>query len=195
LNASYVPLQLILGLEQSIPDGPWGKVAATVPLIVSDSAPHGFVSDWTEFKTGAGLQPVQTLGSYDAIRVYLWAGMLDNSTKDRDVLLKALAGMDNYLRKNAIPPAKVRPDGTVEDPKGPAGFSAALIPYAEALQDQQIKNQQISRVQSEVNTQTGLLGAPPKYYDQNLALFGLGFSQKQFRFGANGALELSWKSK
>ena len=125
-----------------------------------------------------------------------WAGeVLDNSTKDRDVLLKALAGMDNYLRTNAIPPAKAGPDGTVEDPKGPVGFSAALIPYAEALQDQQIENQQISRVQSEVKTQTGLLGAPPKYYDQNLALFGLGFSQKQFRFGAHGALELSWKSK
>ena len=195
LNASYVPLQLILRLEQLIPDSPWGKVAATVPTLVSDSAPRGFVSDWTEFKTGAGLQAVPTIGSYDAIRVYLWAGMLDNSTRDRDVLLKSLSGMENYLRTNAIPPAKVRPDGTVEDPKGPVGFSAALIPYAEALQDQQIKNQQMSRVRSEFKPQTGLLGAPPRYYDQNLALFGLGFSQKQFWFDTNGALDLCWKSR
>ena len=53
----------------------------------------------------------------------------------------------------------------------------------------------MSRVRSELKPQTGLFGAPPKYYDQNLALFGLGFSQRQFWFGANGALELSWKSK
>jgi endo-1,4-beta-D-glucanase Y len=195
LNASYVPLQLILGLEQMKPDAPWGKVAATVPTLVSDSAPHGFVSDWTEFKTNPGLQAAPTIGSYDAIRVYLWAGMLDKTTKDRDVLLKSLSGMANSLRTNAIPPAKVRPDGTIEDPKGPVGFSAALIPYAEALQDQQIKNQLMSRVQSELKPQTGLLGAPPRYYDQNLALFGLGFSQKQFWFDPNGALELSWKSR
>lgn len=53
----------------------------------------------------------------------------------------------------------------------------------------------MSRVQSELKPQTGLLGAPPRYYDQNLALFGLGFSQKQFWFDPNGALELSWKSR
>lgn len=193
LNSSYVPLQLILGLEQLVPDGPWNKVAATVPMLISDSAPHGFVADWTEFKTGAALQATTTIGSYDAIRVYLWAGMLDKATRDRDTLLKSLSGMENYLRTNAIPPAKVRPDGTVEDSKGPVGFSAALIPYAEALQEEQIKNELLARVQSELKPQTGLLGAPPRYYDQNLALFGIGFTQKQFWFDAKGMLGLRWK--
>lgn len=195
LNASYVPLQLILRLAQLMPDGPWGEIAANVPKLVSDSAPHGFVSDWTEFHTDAGLNAVPTVGSYDAIRVYLWAGMLDGSTKQRGALLNSLSGMANYLRTNPIPPAKVRPDGTIEDPKGPVGFSAALIPYAEALKAEQVKNQQMSRVQSEFKPQTGLLGAPPRYYDQNLALFGLGFSQKQFWFDAKGKLGVSWASK
>jgi endoglucanase len=194
LNASYVPLQLVLGLNHFMPDGPWEKVAATIPLIVSSSAPHGFVSDWTEVKTDKGLQASPTIGSYDAIRVYLWAGMLDSSTKDRDALLKSLSGMTNYLHTNTTPPAKARPDGTIEDPKGPAGFSAALIPFAEALNQQQIADQQMSRVRSELKPQTGLLGAPPKYYDQNLALFGLGFAQRQFWFDPNGRLRLKWKS-
>lgn len=194
LNASYEPLQLILRLDQLIPDGPWGKVAANIPALVSDSAPRGFVSDWTEFKTDATFHPALTVGSYDAIRVYLWAGMLDKSTKDRDALLKSVSGMANYLHTNAIPPAKVRPDGSIEDPKGPVGFSAALIPYAETLQDEQIQNQQMSRVQSEFKPQTGLFGAPPRYYDQNLALFGLGFSQHQFWFDSKGALKLKWKT-
>ena len=193
LNASYVPLQLVLGLSRFVPDGPWQRVAASVPALVGDSAPHGFVSDWTEFKTGAGLQPSPAVGSYDAIRVYLWAGMLDRSTKDRDALLKSLSGMASYLRTNAVPPAKVRPDGTIEDPKGPVGFSAALLPFAAALGEDQVRSQQMSRVQSELKPQTGLFGAPPRYYDQNLALFALGFLDQQFSFDATGQLKLKWK--
>ena len=191
LNASYVPLQLILGLSHLMPDGPWQKVAATIPTLVSDSAPHGFVSDWTDLKTGAA--PAPTIGSYDAIRVYLWAGMLDRSTKDRDALLKSLSGMANYLHTNANPPAKVRPDGTIEDAKGPVGFSAALLPFAAALNDDQIRVQLMSRVQSEQKPQTGLFGAPARYFDQNLALFGLGFLDQQFSFDSNGQVRLKWK--
>jgi endoglucanase len=192
LNSSYVPLQVILRLAQLAPDGPWGKIAASVPVVVQDSAPRGFVSDWTDFNTGPDLKPAPTIGSYDAIRVYLWAGMLDETTSQRNALLKSLSGMENYLRSNATPPAKVQPDGTIEDPKGPVGFSAALIPFAEALHDQQIQDQQMARVQSAFNSQTGLLGDQPKYYDQNLALFALGFSQREFWFGPKGALKLKW---
>lgn len=192
LNASYVPLQLIVRLAQLVPDGPWSKIAASVPKIISESAPRGFVSDWTEFKTDSDLQPFPTVGSYDAIRVYLWAGMLNKSTKGRDALLNSISGMTNYLRTNPIPPAKVRPDGSIEDPKGPVGFSAALIPYAEAIRSDQIKNQQLSRVQSEFKPQTGLFGNPARYYDENLVLFGLGHSQKQFWFDADGQIGLAW---
>lgn len=194
LNASYMPLQLILGLGHFMPDGPWERVAATIPIVVRDSAPHGFVSDWTTFTADTGLHAVPTIGSYDAIRVYLWAGMLDPATPHRASLLQSLSGMATYLRTNAIPPAQVRPDGTIQDPKGPVGFSAALLPYAAALHEDQIQNQQMSRVQSEFKAKTGLLGAPPKYYDQNLALFGLGFLQRQFWFDPHGLLKLKWKS-
>lgn len=193
LNASYVPLQLILGLSHLLPDGPWEKVAMTVPTLVSDSAPHGFVSDWTEFKAGHEQQASSTIGSYDAIRVYLWTGMLDKATSHRDEMLKSLSGMANYLHTNAVPPAKVRSDGSVEDPKGPVGFSAALLPFASALHEDQLRGEQMARVESEFKPQTGLFGSPPKYYDQNLALFGLGFSERQFWFDSEGALKLRWK--
>lgn len=193
LNASYIPLQLVLGLAQLMPDGPWSKIAASTPTLLADSAPHGFVSDWTEFKSADGIQASPDVGSYDAIRVYLWAGMLDKATPHRDDTLKAIGGMAGYLHANAIPPAQVRPDGSIEDPKGPVGFSAALLPYASALHEDQILNQQMSRVQSECKPQTGLLGSPAKYYDQNLALFGIGFMQQEFWFDSGGTLGLKWK--
>jgi endoglucanase len=119
--------------------------------------------------------------------------MLGQATPHRDEMLKALSGMADYLRANAIPPAKVAPDGSIEDPKGPVGFSAALLPYALALHEDQIKDQQMSRLQSEFRSQTGLYGSPAKYYDQNLALFGLGYLQQQFWFDSEGALKLKWK--
>lgn len=193
LNCSYVPLQLILGLGQFVPDGPWKKVAAAIPAVIKDSAPQGFVSDWTDIKIDGGLQATPTVGSYDAIRVYLWAGMLDKATPHRDELLKSLYGMAAYLRTKPLPPAKVQPDGTVADPKGPVGFSAALLPYAAALGDMKIQGQEMSLVQAGFNPQSGLYGNPAKYYDQNLALFGLGFEQQQFSFDANGQLQLKWK--
>lgn len=194
-NASYVPLQLILGLSRFVPQGPWSQVAENIPALIKDSSPHGFVSDWIDIKTGNKPQVSPGVGSYDAIRVYLWAGMLDEATPHRGELLNAISGMAAYLRKDPIPPAKVGSDGKVEDPKSPVGFSAALIPYAAALHDNQIKNELVSRVQSEYKPQTGLIGTPPMYYDQNLALFGLGFEQQRFRFGSNGLLELWWKRK
>ena len=192
-NASYVPLQLVLGLSQFAPRGPWKQVAANIPALIKDSAPHGFVSDWINIKTDGKTQVSPNVGSYDAIRVYLWAGMLDKATPHRDEMLEPISGMGAYLRTNSVPPAKVRPDGTIEDPKRPVGFSAALVPYAMALGETQIRNQPMSRVQSEYKPQTGLVGTPPLYYDQNLALFGLGFEQGQFSFDANGALHLSWR--
>src|SRR5258708_4250926 len=94
LNASYVPLQLFIQLGQELPEGPWQQVATQIPDILRGSSPNGFPSDWAEF--------------YDAIRVYLWAGMLDPATRDRDAVLKALPGMARYLRANAIPPSQAR---------------------------------------------------------------------------------------
>src|SRR5438046_563543 len=99
----------------------WGVIdnnsASDEAIWIAYTAQHGFVPDWTDFKTNSGLQPFPTVGSYDAIRVYLWVGMLNRQTKGRDTLLKSISGMENYLRTNSLPPAKVRPDGSVEDPK------------------------------------------------------------------------------
>jgi endoglucanase len=193
LNASYVPLQVLLRLAQEFPDGPWQRIAAGVPALVSSSAPHGFATDWIEYKLGGNTSP-SPLGSYDAIRVYLWAGMLHPATPGRDLLLKALSGMTRYLHANPVPPEKIRPDGSVQSPKGPVGFSAAVLPFVAAVDEKDIENQQMSRVSSEFSSNTGLYGNPAKYYDQNLALFALGWKERQFWFDSHGNLKTNWKT-
>jgi endoglucanase len=40
---------------------------------------------------------------------------------------------------------------------------------------------------------SGLYGKDLAYYDQNLALFAIGFIDGRFRFGADGELNVEWK--
>lgn len=190
LNASYLPLQLITFLAQEMPDGPWQQIATQVPNLIAGSSPAGFVSDWSEFRPGKGLSP-SAPGSYDAIRVYLWAGLLDRDATGRNEILKSIPGMQRALHASANPPARVKSDGTVVDAKGPVGFSAALVPYLAALGESNLENEQMSRMQSEFRN--GLYGTPPKYYDQNLAMFALGWKTRQFWFDSHGTLKTSWR--
>jgi endoglucanase len=192
LNASYLPLQLFLRLGQLLPNGPWQQMATMVPVLVKHSAPHGFAMDWTEYHPDTGFTP-SPIGSYDAIRVYLWAGMLDPATPGRDALLGALHGMAQYLRANTTPPAKVKRDGSIEDTRGPVGFSAALLQYLGAIGETRLAGQQDARVRSSLDRKNGLYGIPARYYDQNLILFALGSIERQFWFGTSGQLKTGWK--
>jgi endoglucanase len=192
LNASYLPLQLLAGLAREFPDGPWKQIEAKVPAVVEGSAPHGFVADWVDLHADMTFVP-SALGSYDAIRVYLWAGMLDPETRYRSEVLNSLNGMARYLRTHTVPPEKVRPDGTIESSTGAVGFSAALIPLLSALGEKDSENAQSSRLNTELDTKTGLYGKRPRYYDQNLALFALGWKEHRFWFDAQANLRLAWK--
>jgi endoglucanase len=192
LNPSYMPLQLFLRLAQLRPDGPWARIAERIPTLVGAAAPHGFATDWIVATPGKELT-ASDAGSYDAIRVYLWAGMLDPATPGRDAIVTALPGMADWLRKNAAPPERVKADGTVTALRGPIGFSAALLPYLSAISDRKLEDAQLGRLRSSLDTSSGLYGKPARYYDQNLALFGLGHAERRFWFDSSGALKIWWR--
>lgn len=192
LNVSYMPLQLFTRLAQLLPDGPWQKMAERVPAMVKAASPDGFASDWLEFSLGKGFTPSE-IGSYDSIRVYLWAGMLDPSTPGRDAIVSVLSGMTTWLRSHAAPPEKVKSDGAVTSPSGPVGFSAAVLPYLSAIGDTPLESAQLARVESALDAKTGLYGRPARYYDQNLTLFALGWRERRFWFDSSGALKMWWR--
>jgi endoglucanase len=198
LNASYVPVQLLLGLDAMIGNRFWSQMAARVPRLIGASAPRGFALDWIAFQTGRGfsLKPLpreQPLASYDAIRVYLWAGMLHPGTPNRRAILRSLTGMRDYLRKNTIPPAAVTEAGVVRNPDGPVGFSGAVIPFLAALKETEALQAQRKRLESEFDAATGLYGRRPRYYDQCLVMFSQGWTENRFGFGPGGSLILNWR--
>jgi endoglucanase len=198
LNPSYLPLQLLAALARELPTGPWRSIASSLPQLLAPDIGHGFAMDWVVFRAGSGFSATAVApglpgGSYDAIRVYLWAGMLHPSAAGRQALLQDLSGMESYLREHPVPPERVAPSGVVIDANGPAGFSAALIPFLAACPEQQPLALQRARLDQSRNPVTGLYGPGQRYYDQVLTLFSKGWSEGFFSFDPHGQLEVRWK--
>lgn len=200
LNPSYVPLPLLVRLAKVDPSGPWAAIAANVPLLLEKSARHGFALDWVSYSQTGGFQPAPApagkdgaMGSYDAIRVYLWAGMTDSATPGSSTMLRAVSGMSNYLGHHLLPPEEVNGDGTVAAASGPVGFSAALIPYLVRSGADGPLEKQEARLTAQRDPATRLYGRPPSYYDQNLALFAEGWTAQRFSFSRDGDLRVKWK--
>jgi endoglucanase len=200
LNPSYLPVQVLYGLAAALPEGPWAQIADNTPLVIKRASPHGFALDWVMFSTDKGWQPGrgpadEPRSSFDAIRVYLWAGMTDPQTRGRKELLAALQGMRSYMKDNFYPPMIVSAEGKVIAERGGVGYSAALLPFLKAVGDQRALTLQLSRLEIARQSSSALYGDPPRYYDQNLALFGTGWVDNLFRFTSGGALEVRWSSK
>jgi len=132
------------------------------------------------------------VGSYDAIRVYLWAGMLGEGQTRTD-MVGVLSGMDSYLGTHGAPPEKVSDQGIPLEQDGPVGFSAAVLPYLRSFPDSEKAGaQQRIRMSAQLDPTSGLYGKEPAYYDQNLVLFATGYLDERFRFGPRGELKVEW---
>lgn len=169
------------------------KPAATLPAPAA-AAPAQSTSTPPAAAPAAAATPKPPMGSYDAIRVYLWAGMTDPADGVRAELISALAAMGNYINQSGVPPEQVNSDGVPQPQPGPVGFSAAVLPYLSADPGfARAAAQQRVRVNAQFNPATGLYGKDPAYYDQNLALFATGFLDGRFHFGPRGELKVEWK--
>ncbi|MHC8348099.1 cellulose synthase complex periplasmic endoglucanase BcsZ [Pseudomonas sp. RT4P38] len=204
LNPSYLPLPLLRRLAKEVPTGPWKEIAENTVKMVRASSPKGFVADWIGYRGTAPqsglfvIDPIKgELGSYDAIRVYLWAGMTAKSDPLAGPLLARLDGMSSSTASSGIPPEKVKVlSGDVEG-QGPFGYSAALIPYFQAKGQPWLGEQQQRRVEDALNTALAKADgehAEPLYYNAMLSLFALGWAQKRYQFRDDGTLKLSWET-
>jgi len=204
LNPSYSPLFLLDRLAAVDPGGPWANLSKDFPFLIERSAVNGFAMDWVCYAPGQGFSPCLadgrksplSMGSYDAIRVYLWAGMLPDSDPAKARILKALPGMSLYLRQHDAPPEKVNSEGVPLNQAAPVGFSAALLPWLSSISANAAFAQQLVRIKSQLNEKSNLYGTGsgtgPTYYDQNLVLFASGWIEKRFQFGSGGELLVRW---
>jgi len=210
LNPSYMPIFLFERFAALDPAGPWQQIALSIPRFLAQSSPHGYAMDWVEYVPGDGFYPMPKPadasqngpnasgpgGSYDAIRVYLWAGMMDSHDPSRNLILQAVPAMSGFLANHDAPPGKVSDQGIPGEQDGPVGFSAAVLSYLRAYpESSRADARQMIRLSAQKDAASGLYGKDKAYYDQNLALFATGFLDARFRFGPGGELNVEWKRR
>lgn len=191
LNPSYMPLQVIRGIGARLTDDArWPRLAASAAKVLRETAPRGFVPDWVLYRSGRGFTsgpeaPAQ--GSYDAIRVYLWAGMLDSHADGAADLVARFSPFAQYIATHGAPPEKIdTATAAPGDHLGNAGFSAAAVPFLAARGQSALTDAQAARV-DELDAQHA-----PGYYTSVLTLFGLGWREGRYRFAPDGTLDVRW---
>lgn len=204
LNPSYLPIPLLRRFALEDPPGPWNEIAAGTARIIAETSSRGLAADWVGYRAPDGARPAFTAdpvlgaqGSYDAIRVYLWAGMTAADDPLARPLRKALGGMARLVRAEAGPPEKVDLRSGQGGGVSPYGFSAALLPYLRQPGNGAAVAQQAGRARSQQAASmlpAQLAQSLPSYYDHALSLFGLGWIENRYQFLRNGQVQLQWQT-
>ena len=190
LNPSYLPIQLMRRMAAFTGQPEWRQLTTSSIDVIVRSAPRGFAPDWVQVKADGGFAPdtdTKAVGSYNAIRVYLWAGMLAESDPVRPLLLKTLAPAARHVEQHGTPPLDADTRAGSASGTGPAGFSAAMLPFLAASRLPQAATQQQLRLQVRAP-----LERRDNYYEQVLTLFGQGWMDGRYRFAADGTLKARW---
>lgn len=75
LNPSYTPPFILRRFQKEFRKSPWRDLPSLNLLFLQHVSRNGQVPDWATFSTGKGFVPdpqTPPVGSFDAIRVYLW---------------------------------------------------------------------------------------------------------------------------
>ena len=195
LNPSYLPIPVLQGLRTHNAPGPWQKVIDSTVQMIRQTTPQGFIADWVAYRGNKGFAPDPvkgTVGSHDAIRCYLWAGMINDDSPEKGPVASQLTGMLSYWRKFGRLPEKINAWRNIPlDTTSPVGFLAVILPELQSAGSTDELNTLLTQIGMFANG--NLYGKNPAYYDQNLLLFGKGFIEYRFRFGPDGLLKLKWK--
>lgn len=183
LNPSYYPVFILRRL--ALVDPYWKEVAEGTIRALVRTAPAGFSPDWAKIdKTGKLIAPEgedYTLGSYNAIRVYLWAAMTDPSDPSYGVLMKHFDPMRRLTEEMNMPPEKVEILTGKANRAGNAGFGACVL--------EMLGNSKTADLLRTVIQAEPIIGE--NYYRNVLMLYGAGFDAGLFRFDREGKLVVS----
>lgn len=187
LNPSYALLPLLRQCAALWPRQGWESALAAEERFLEHCAGRaGHAPEWALWRNEGRCDddPVHgAIGSYDAIRVYFW---LAHKAAGRRLLARRYRGMAAWLREHPYPPERVNVHTGDGEGIATPGFSAALLPYLHALDEEALYFRERGRVLHAIGDDPQLRTL--SYYDVNLILFGLGAVQRRYAFGRNGEL-------
>ena len=186
INPAYLPPQLLARVAGM--QGPWQEMHKQWPAMLMASAPGGFAPDWVDWQQPTGWVSNAKhgdRGSYDAIRVYLWVGMLSVDDPAKQQLVAHFSPMQAYINRTDQVPERIdTATGKVEG-RDAGGFAAALLPLMQG-----------EPALDALRAQVGQRGWDAHaYYGSVLTLFGSGWDQQRYRFAANGKLTPRWSEQ
>ncbi len=203
LNPSYLPIPLLRRLAELRPNGPWTEIALNTPRLLKATSPKGFAADWVSYlrppegRAHFGIDELGAdRGSYDAIRVYMWAGMTAKDDPLAAEVLKTIPGMLTYISANRRPPENVLVTTGAVTGQAPFGFSAAVLPYLKALGATQLYEELAQRARSQQRVSSSdrtMYPVRPPYYDYALSLFAFGWTEGRYQFLKNGQAKFNWE--
>ncbi len=191
LNPSYLPLPVLRGLADARAPGPWADVRRSTLRLLREGSPRGYAPDWIVWDAARGFvdDPVSgPVGSYDAVRAYLWAAMAPPGDAAAEAVRRALTGPFAHFARHGRVPERVDVRTGAAQGAGPVGFAGALLPGAVRRGDAAAAAS--LRAALAAARADGLYGQPPAYYDQNLILFATGYGDGWYRFDEKGRLRL-----
>ena len=182
-NASYLPIQALrlLALEQ---DPLWQRVVDSSAKIIMASAPRGYAADWIDYVHDRGFEiSAGEVGSYNAIRVYLWAGMLSPRDSLFGALQRRLQPALQQFKQHERPAESITIATGELQGEGSSGFSAAFLPLLKTAQHPALAAQL---------SLTGDARDNRHYYSDVLTLFGRGWLDGWLQFEKSGRLQVKW---
>lgn len=199
-NPSYEPLPILLNLARVVPSGPWATLAYDLPRQLQAVCTEGRCPDWAMWVPGLGYRPAPQkggVGSWDAIRIYLWAGLTDPRSPGRNAILNATSGMGRFIARQGVVPLRLDVRSGRGSGVAPVGFLAAVLPDLKALGEHGAFASIAARLRA-FRLRDGLYARPPsyhpRYYQTVLILFAKGFLHGRYRFGPDGRLLVPWAS-
>lgn len=190
LNPSYLPLFLLKRFTKEPGYLSWKNIYKTSAKTLLQTSLKGVSPNWVLYSKKNKFHytvEYDDLGSYDAIRVYLWAGMMKDNSEYKKQLTKQFEPMIRSINNLKYVPLNTFAETGSSKNKGPLGFSIALLPLLNNLNDTDILSMKNKvRYAQEQSTDK------PNYYQNVLSLFSFGFLDNQFKFNRNGYLETAW---
>lgn len=186
LNPAYLPLQVLRRLAAVHVDqrARWQALLRSAVAVLHGAAPRGIAPDWVRVD-GAGNfsfdADAPAVGGFDAVRVYLWLGLLHPDDPERAALLRRYQPMARLVRRDGQPPERIDVrSAEVLDADAPGAFSAAVAPWLEQVEPLAARRQwqRAARLPPERDA----------YYGRALVLLALGWREGRLRFGPDGEL-------
>lgn len=192
LNPSYSPLFIYKQFSQLYPHSPWDKLHSNSAKLILQTSTNNVTPDWVYYdaKKGFYFDEIETdLGSFNAIRTYLWVAMMAQDAPFKKELVEQFTPfIEKIVNLGYVPLNTYAASGEVEG-KGPIGFNSALLPLLALNKEQDTLN----ILQDTLKTNNQLLKT--RYYDSVLHLFGTSTLNKRFTINAQGKLQPMWSTE